>query len=106
MVCALHSNWQLCGKRRSVIFVLGNINSHPSVKENKKELQADLGTRRLDNTVYSQDNEERKAQDDRVTSAPDLSVCFVPVLCQTTELLPPPPPLFPPFSARKPISCQ
>lgn len=27
MVCALHSNWQLCGKD-TLLFVLGNINSH------------------------------------------------------------------------------
>lgn len=96
MVCALHSNWQLCGKD-ALLFVLGNINSHPSVlKKEKKEEELELAgliwTPGSHSTQHKHilymiwDNEKEKP-----THLVSL-ICSVPVPCQTTELPPPPSP--------------
>lgn len=92
MVCALHSNWQLCGKD-ALLFVLGNINSQPEKKRGATGTWwADLDIQVTQKHMRPFRTRGKRSpgmagMDEQVTSL-DLIGMFCYCSCQTAELLP------------------
>lgn len=97
MVCALHSNWQLCGKD-ALLFVLRNINSHSSVKRKEEEVELSglICASRLCSTQHKhilylrKRSPQMREMGDQVTSAPDTIDIFSCSMSKQQSCFPPP----------------